>query len=307
MVLKKSKKSIIILDKNSIIGKISDKNEIILTPSFYWVAKRKLPIKFAFEAKKYMPSIFEEIAPPGKYSYFAIKEDDEFLLFAYDDKKIIDALEKSGIPLNSVSGVYFAQNELRDVLPIDLENGFALDLIEGIATRVPANLVKNPKKIENLDIPLKYKINLKRYSHIVDESGIKKIAVPLMVLIIAFGGEAIYFHNIANKIEKKANLVFEKYNLPSTKLQNRAIYGNLKRVALTQNSIRDFFYKITSMPLRKDEEVKVVDLSEKKADVKIVLSNQNRVNFFKRYFLNSKLDVQKIIVDGNIAKVEFNI
>ena len=301
----KSKKNIIILDKDTIIGKVSDKNEIILTPSFYWVTKRELPIKFTFEAKKYMPSIFEEIAPSGKYSYFAIKEDKEYLLFAYEDRKIFEALERFGI--TKVNGIYFAQNELKDFLPLDLENGFALDLLDGIVTRVPANIVKNPKRVENLNIPLKHKITLKRYSHIVDESGVKNIAIASIVLITVFIFESIYFHKESQDIESKAGEVFEKYNLPPTKLQNRAIYSNLNEIAKYQKDLREFLYKIAKISLKSDERVENIDIDGKEANIEIALSNQNRIEQFKNYFLSQNLDIKKIEVYDKSIKVEFNI
>jgi len=301
----KSKKNIIILDKDTIIGKVSDKNEIILTPSFYWVTKRELPIKFTFEAKKYMPSIFEEIAPSGKYSYFAIKEDKEYLLFAYEDRKIFEALEKFGI--SNVRGIYFAQNELKDFLPFDLENGFALELVDGIVTKVPTNIVKNLKRVENLNIPLKHKITLKRYSYIVDESGVKNIAIALIVLITVFIFESMYFYKESQDIESKAQKVFEKYSLPPTKLQNRAIYSNLNEIAKYQKDLREFLYKITKVSLKSDERVENIDIDGKEANIEIALSNQNRIEYFKNYFLSQNLDIKKIEVYDKSIKVEFSI
>ena len=301
----KPQKNIIILDKDTIIGNISDKNEIILTPSFYWVTKRELPIKFTFEAKKYMPSIFEEIIPSGKYSYFAIKEDKEYLLFAYEDRKIFEALERFGI--SNVTGIYFAQNELKDFLPLDLENGFALDLVDGIVTRVPTNIVKNPKRVENLNIPLKHKITLKRYFHIVDESVVKNLAIASVVLITVFIVESIYFHKESQDIESKAGEVFKKYNLPPTNLQNRAIYSNLYEIAKYQKDLREFLYKVTKISLRSDERVENIDIDGKEANIEITLSNQNRIEYFKNYFLSQNLDIKKIEVYDKSIKVEFNI
>ncbi|MEA2091565.1 MAG: hypothetical protein U9O83_04260 [Campylobacterota bacterium] len=91
------------------------KVNIILSPSLYWVKKLSLPVKYLRDAKKLLPSLFEDTLPKGNYSYTAYKSGDEFLIFAYEDKYILETLSKEGISLSNVANVYFAQSEMQNI------------------------------------------------------------------------------------------------------------------------------------------------------------------------------------------------
>jgi hypothetical protein len=73
--------------KEQLIYDTSKKVNIILSPSLYWVKKMSLPVTNVREVKKLLPSIFEDSLPVGHYSYTAYKHGEDFMLFAYEDKK----------------------------------------------------------------------------------------------------------------------------------------------------------------------------------------------------------------------------
>ena len=66
-------------------------------------------------------------------------------------------------------------------------------------------------------------------------------------------------------------------------------------------------YKITKISLKNDERVENIDIDGKRANIEIALSNQNRIAYFKNYFLSQNLDIKKIEVYDKSIKVEFNI
>ena len=63
-----------------------NKVNIILSPSLYWIKKVSLPVKNVKDVKPLLASIFEDILPDGTYNYSAYKNDDAYLVFAYEDK-----------------------------------------------------------------------------------------------------------------------------------------------------------------------------------------------------------------------------
>ena len=114
-----SKLKTIFLDPNSSTNNNSvaddEKVNVILSPSLYWVKKVSLPVKHEREVKKLLPSLFEDILPEDNYSYYVYKTGEEFLIFAYSDKIILDTLLEKNISLSNVSKIYFAQSEIKDI------------------------------------------------------------------------------------------------------------------------------------------------------------------------------------------------
>ena len=55
------------------------KLNIILSPEFYWTRIFKIPTKYIYEAKKYLPSLFENIIPSNTEHNYKIKKIDEIV------------------------------------------------------------------------------------------------------------------------------------------------------------------------------------------------------------------------------------
>ena len=99
------------LSIETIVCEKGKKFDIILSPKMYWVKKMPLPLSSVREVTKLLPSIFEDSLPPGNYSYYAYKSENEFILFAYEDKKILELILKQGISSSDIATVRFAQSE----------------------------------------------------------------------------------------------------------------------------------------------------------------------------------------------------
>ena len=115
----------IFLDTNSNDFTNKESVNVILSPSLYWVKKVSLPVKYLRDVKPLLPSLFEDILPDAVYSYFVYKSEEEYFIFAYEDKKIFNLLNSKGIPASHVNNVYFAQSEFGGVdgaIKIDEKN-----------------------------------------------------------------------------------------------------------------------------------------------------------------------------------------
>jgi len=75
---------------------------VMVTPQFYTLKKEALPVKYAYQAKKIAPSLFDGLLEEdGNYEYMVSKEEEDWVFIAYDIKKITDFLALKGIKTNS--------------------------------------------------------------------------------------------------------------------------------------------------------------------------------------------------------------
>ncbi len=307
--------NVIILDKNSILPKgtvLSEKKiNVVLSPSYYWFIEKKLPIKFTFQAKEYLPSIFESLTPSGKLSYLAIPKGDTFWLFAYDDQKIIKALEDNGINISNVEKIYFAQNVFsKDA--IDLENDYSLVDIKGTITRVPTALVNVQKylsKIPKNEFVLTNGVNLKRYKSFIDEKILYKVFIPLSLLILLYAVEIVKLWHINKNLSEQKEKIFSQYNLPSTTFQNRSILERLENIYKKQKNIREFISVVLSAPYRSNEFIKLFSLDKNSATLRIKLAKISDADIFKNYFEQrlSVGNIKSMSVNSSILTVEFTL
>ncbi len=312
---KNKKSSVVFLDKNGIIGEIpsNQKVDIILTPSFYWFIKKELSVKFNFQVKEYLPSIFEEFISKKNLSYLSIpKEDGVFWLFGYDDRDILDSLEKNGVESSKIGKIYFAQNISSTEKTINLSNGYLLTFIDDTLSRVPESFAKKSESFKDIlsdNLSLKDGIALKRYRSFIDEKLLKKVMIPLLVLIILEGFEVISVWQKNQNLSLKKENLFKSYALPATSFQNRAILSNLKKRNLKQQRIRELSYLLSQAPFKSGEYIENLQINTLKASATIRLKDIKNAEKYKSYFINhiGFATIDKILVKDSNLVVEFSL
>ncbi len=311
----KDSSDIVILDKKGIVGDISGERsiDIILTPSFYWFVEKNFSVKFTFQIKEYLPSIFEEFTDTKYLSYQIVpKGDGVFWLFAYDNRVILQALLDNGIDLLRVSKIYFAQNSFFYTKAVDLENGFLLCNLNGVISRVPNDFTKDVIKFNEIskeELSLENGAILKRYTNFIDENLIKKILLPLLFLVVVEGAEGILLWLRNKKLLAQKDTIFQSYNLPPTSFQNRAILSRLKSEINSQKNIRKFIGVLFNTPFNKDDFIKDIELTEHRATITIKLKNRNHADRYK-VFLSKNIKFAKIskaTLKENILSLEFKL
>ncbi|WP_223892064.1 hypothetical protein [Sulfurovum sp. TSL6] len=86
---------------------------VMLPPQFYTLKKEALPLRYAYQAKKIAPSLFDGLLEAGgHYEYMVWKEDEAWVFLAYDIEKITAFLESKGFALEHVSKLFFAQQSV---------------------------------------------------------------------------------------------------------------------------------------------------------------------------------------------------
>lgn len=257
-----------------------EKVNVILSPSLYWVKKLSLPVKYIRDVKKLLPSIFEDSLPDGKYSYTAYKSGDEFLVFAYEDKHIIDVMNSKGLSLANVSGVYFAQSELDDVEgAVSINETQSLYVKDGIVVLVPCCWIEEKGDLDISDLELsKHKVTLQQFGHIVDNKSLYKIAAVLVAFIILVATEYFLTSAKATEIQTAQEELFAKYKLKSTMFQNKSMLKKYNATHEQQTKLREYISYILSMKLTAQQNISLITLKNKKLVVEITGVEQGNEN-----------------------------
>lgn len=244
---------------------VEGKVNIILSPSLYWVKKISLPVKYTREVKKLLPSLFEDILPEGNYSYYVYKEDDAYVVFAYEDKMILELMAEKGISPSQVANIYFAQSEFCSLDGAYKINDKQILMIkDGIVIVVPSYWVKEaaPLQLDDLKVS-KHTIVLQQFNHILKKSSFYKIGFVLLFLIVVIFGEWFITLNKATHIADQRNAIFTKYGLKPTMMQNSAIDAQLQKIYEKQMKLRKYIETFLKLHLAKDEKISYIGFDSK--------------------------------------------
>lgn len=258
------KNKTIFLDPDSPEIVVDEKVNLILSPSLYWVKKLSLPLKSASDAKKLLPSIFEETIPDGNYSYSVYKKDGNFFAFAYDDKMIIDTLTTKGIAISNVDSVYFAQSELSFEGALKVNETQSLYLKDDILILLPCCWVEESGNLDLHEIALsKHSITLAQFGHIVDKSSFYKTGAILLALILLVTTELFVTNSKVNELVSLKEKLFSKAKLQATMFQNEATLKKYEQIDSKQNRLREYMSIILSLKLKPTESLKKLSLKNK--------------------------------------------
>ncbi|WP_304546061.1 hypothetical protein [Sulfurimonas microaerophilic] len=246
------------------------KVDIILSPSLYWVKKLSLPVKYARDAKKLLPSLFEDNLPQGNYSYVVFKEGEEFLAFAYEDKKIIEELGKKDIPVSTIKNVYFAQTELLDAVPCKINEKEVLIVDNDLVFIAPSRWIETAKELSLDNLKLSKKtIKLQQFSHIIDNNSLYKIAALLGVFILLLGVEAFITMQKIESVNIQKEKLFDEYKLYPTMMQNRSVLQEYETTFEKQTKLREIVADFLKLKLTKEQKITKIAYKNKVLSVNI--------------------------------------
>lgn len=286
----------------------SKKVNIILSPSLYWVKKMSLPVSSVREVKKLLPSIFEDSLPDGHYSYTAYKHHEEFMLFAYEDKKILDLLTKHNISVSDIASVHFAQSEFKEI-----PNAFCINdkqcmyLKDELLVLAPSAWISEKEKLSLSQIKLsKHSIKLQQFGHIVDNSSLYKIGAILSVLALILIVEIFITSSKKNTITEAKDELFTKYSLQATMFQNRSSLKKYSKVHTRQTKLRESISYFLSLKLKTIQKISLIDYKNNLLNITISPVDASSLKSIKNQ-LNTKGIKFKTSLSENKLKVEMKI
>ncbi len=242
----------IFLDTSSDIFYTQERVNIILSPSLYWVKKVSLPVKNLRDVKPLLPSLFEDFLPEGVYSYSAYKSEDDFFIFAYEDKKILVLLDTKGISASQVQNVYFAQSELGFLdKAVKLNEQDSLYKKDELLILVPNVWVKESVDLNLSSVTLsKNHITLKQFGHLVNDKALYTLAGIFIFIIAIVSIEYIITNQKISSVVQKQEEVFVSYALKPTMMQNRAMLKELENTHSKQVKLRESIAYMLSLNLK---------------------------------------------------------
>ncbi|MCP4971843.1 MAG: hypothetical protein GY932_14760 [Arcobacter sp.] len=279
----------IFLTSNTKILNIQNKVDIIVSPEFYWVRKFEIPVKSETQARHVLPTLFEDIInDTSSLTYQVIKlEENIFLCFAYNNKKIYDAIKKLNISTSNICSIYFAQNECKEFKSFEIDNTKFMYTSEGILVKVPNSLLPDVvdlnKLLKNINLS-SYKLQIKLYNDVLNTKYYYYLFAVFSVLIIINIFKYFSYSIEINDFDKKVELVKKQNKLPSSMLQVDAI---LKKYEL---KIKEDLKKREAIEYifnNRKFDLKSLDIVNNRIDLEYLSSNKKEVE----NFLNKKYKV----------------
>ncbi len=271
---------------------IDKKVNIVLSPSLYWFREESLPAKNSAVAKKLAPSFFDTVIGEGEYEYMAIKVEDKFWLFAYNNAAIAQALDDAGISPAQVHAVYFAQTECADTdEPLSADENHSLVSYEGVVSLVPKRYSESFRGVDEYcaqHARSKHRVSINFYSGgVLSEKQIFTLTlISILFLVLYLGDYLLQKHQFKQQLIQQYALK-EHYNLPKTSFELKSLISTLQEKQEHQKVIRERFREILKMPLKEKEALVSLDFSAKRASLEIDLSTAKRAEVIKKYLQNS--------------------
>ncbi len=284
----------IFLTTNSKISNFSSNIDIIISPEFYWVRKFEIPVKTETQARHVLPTLFEDVIDNILIlSYQVIKLGDNiFLCFAYNNKKIFEAIKASNIPISNISSIYFAQNECKGFPTFKVDNVKFMYTDEDILVKVPSKLLGKVIELNKVLNKIKvssHKVQMKLYNDVINSKYYYALFVIFCVLILLNSVQYFNYSNEIKKIEKSIEKSRKIATLPSSMLQANAILSKYDKSIKKELKKRDAIeYILTNSKF----DLKSLSIKNEIINLEYLSVNKNEVDKFigKKYkILSSKM------------------
>ena len=123
---------------------LNETTDMLLSPQFYTMKKETLPVKYAFQAKKIAPSLFDNLLDTTDgIEYFVYKDAEDWIFIAYNPDEIYASLLSKGIRPEHIGKIFFAQQILSFLtMPLMLGSSEALVAIDNSVTVIPQSALQ---------------------------------------------------------------------------------------------------------------------------------------------------------------------
>ena len=278
--------------------------DIVLSPTLYWVRKFSLPTKNPKEAKKLLPSLFDEFLPKGEYSYYGYFEGDDYIGFAYDESKINQLISQKGISFSKIKSIRFSQSEFDDEsLPYKVDEKNSLVKKDSIVILLPNEFIGETKNIDLQNLKLsKHTVKIEQFSDIIDSKSVYLISFILVLFISIYGFSWYKTSKEISQLENKKENIFKKYDLLPTSLQNKASLKKYKKIAKKQKKLKEILSSLFFIRFSKGEYVEKVEYKKEVVFLKFRVKSKN--NVMKKL---QKFNPQNIEFKNDILTMEIKI
>ena len=274
---------------------LSEAVNVMLPPQFYTLKREVLPLRYAYQAKKIAPSLFDGLLEDGKhYDYMVWKEKEEWVFLAYDLEMITTFLLSQGFTLENVSKLFFAQQavDLFDK-PLLLGENEALISLDHMVVVVPKGALtegEGPSLVFNNSFTPKNGVLLPgAYGSVLSMKQASILATIFTLFALMFFVEGWRYSDNAKAGESQMQELLEAYPSLQSKYTRDSIVTKYKTVDRVERKKRDMikvlsgmiFKGVTLTSLQIDEKMYKVQFSCKDTQVAKrvkALAKKNKLN-----------------------------
>jgi len=261
---------------------------VMLTPQFYTLKKEALPIKYAYQAKKIAPSLFDGLVDEGaEYEYIVFKEkindEEKWVFIAYDIEKITTFLKSKGIELDYVNKIFFAQQALPLFLngSLSLSEYDALTVIDNTVVVVPTVALGEDNipllRFTNAFTPNTGGVKIKSKSAERNSLLSRAQAFSLSSIFILFAGmftvEGLRYEGDAKVEKEEIKSIYELYPYLGSSYTRQDAIDKFKTIDRAERRKRDAI-KISSKIIFKGVTLKSLRVDEKSFSAQFTCSDK---------------------------------
>ena len=300
-------KTLVLVYRNMPQQDLSESVNIMLPPQFYTLKKETLPLKYAFQAKKIAPSLFDGLLEhSASYDYMVYREEDKWVFIAYDIKEIATFLQSKGIAAEKVGKLFFAQQALHSFdNPVLLGEKDALVTMTDVVVNIPQTALKDGLAVHKVDESFTPKtgltLNSSFHSFLSTKQAIA-LATLFTVFALAFFVEGWKAGNSSGKIKAEINKLLEENPSLQSQYTRKSIAEKYKGIDSRERRKRDLIKTLAGM-LFKGVKVDTFKMDEKTFMIRYLCSDAKVTKHLRE--IASKLGFTSVkTLTGNIVEIE---
>lgn len=310
MSLLGNSKALLLVYRNMKQQALSRAVNIMLPPQFYTLKKEALPLKYAFQAKKIAPSLFDGLLDKSeKYEYMVYKEGEFWVFIAYDLAEITSFLQGKGILAEKVSKIFFAQQALSSFSsPVLLGEKDALIAIDETVVSVPQIALQKGVEIQeiNQSFTPKTGFSLQGSLHsLISQKQAIGLATIFTLFALAFFVEGWRYGSSSAETKAEILSLLEEYPALQSQYTRNSIAKKYRQIDSSERRKRDVIKTLGGM-IFKGVKVDAFKMDEKNFLVRYKCSNAKVAKRLRE--ISKKLGFNSVkTLTGNIVQIEENL
>ena len=286
---------------------LSETVNVMLPPQFYTLKKEALPLRYAYQAKKIAPSLFDGLLEEGKqHEYMVWKEDEEWVFLAYELEKITAFLKSKGFTLEHVAKIFFVQQSAKMFdKPLLLGEYEALVSLDDIITVVPRNALtqeETPLKFDNSFMPKKGIALQGAYGSVISMKQASVLAVIFTLFAVIFFVEGSRYSSNAQAGEEQMQELLAAYPSLQSKYTRESIVNKYKNIDSAERKKREMVKSISGM-IFKGVTLTSLEMNEKVLTAQFACKDDQVAKRVKALAKKNKLKASPI-TGSNDVKIE---
>jgi len=286
---------------------LSKSVNVMLPPQFYTLKKEALPLRYAYQAKKIAPSLFDGLLEEGKhYDYMVWREGEQWVFLAYNMEMITEFLKSKGFNLESVAKIFFVQQAVTKFdTPLLLGESEALVSLDDTVAVVPGKALAGEEAtlaFDNSFMPKKGVVLQGAYGSVVSMKQALTLAAIFMLFALMFFVEGWRYNSNTQADEAKMQELLEAYPSLQSRYTRESIVNKYKTIDSSERKKRDMIKALSGM-IFKGVTLTSLEMNEKKYSAQFSCKDEKVVKRVKA--LAEKKQLKAIAAAGsNDVKIE---